>query len=66
MAAPTDVGSEAATTDTLHHCRLLCPTSVGAKQNMADFGELVLVLGDLHIPHRVDELPEQFQSLLVC
>jgi len=31
----------------------------------ADFGELVLVLGDLHIPHRKDDLPEQFKSLLV-
>eukprot|EP00808_Paulinella_micropora_P013003 g57506.t1 len=30
-----------------------------------DFGELVLVLGDLHIPHRKSELPEQFKLLLV-
>jgi vacuolar protein sorting-associated protein 29 len=30
-----------------------------------DFGELVLVLGDLHIPHRKAELPEQFKLLLV-
>lgn len=32
---------------------------------MPDFGELVLVLGDLHIPHRMDSLPEQFKDLLV-
>ena len=32
---------------------------------MADFGELVLVLGDLHLPHRKDQLPEQFKDLLV-
>jgi vacuolar protein sorting-associated protein 29 len=32
---------------------------------MANFGELVLVLGDLHIPHRTDALPEQFKDLLV-
>lgn len=25
----------------------------------------MLVLGDLHIPHRVDDIPEQFKSLLV-
>jgi vacuolar protein sorting-associated protein 29 len=31
----------------------------------ADFGELVLVLGDLHIPHRRDELPDLFKDLLV-
>lgn len=30
-----------------------------------DFGELVLVLGDIHIPYRVDDLPEQFKALLV-
>jgi len=32
---------------------------------MADFGELVLVLGDLHLPQRKDQLPEQFKDLLV-
>jgi len=32
---------------------------------MGDFGELVLVLGDLHIPQRKAELPEQFKDLLV-
>jgi len=32
---------------------------------MADFGELVLVLGDMHIPHRKDEIPAQFKDLLV-
>jgi len=32
---------------------------------MGDFGELVLVLGDLHIPHRSDALPDQFKDLLV-
>ena len=28
---------------------------------MASFGELVLVLGDLHIPHRASSIPEQFK-----
>lgn len=28
---------------------------------MAGFGELVLVLGDLHIPQRRNEIPEQFK-----
>jgi len=32
---------------------------------MSDFGELVLVLGDLHVPHRRDQLPDQFKDLLV-
>eukprot|EP00474_Spongospora_subterranea_P008815 CRZ09273.1 hypothetical protein [Spongospora subterranea] len=32
---------------------------------MAQFGELVLVLGDLHIPTRTDQLPAQFKTLLV-
>lgn len=32
---------------------------------MTDFGELVLVLGDLHLPHRAESLPEQFKDLLV-
>jgi len=32
---------------------------------MGDFGELVLVLGDLHIPHRSESLPDQFRDLLV-
>ncbi|CEO96374.1 Vacuolar protein sorting-associated protein 29 [Plasmodiophora brassicae] len=32
---------------------------------MAQFGELVLVLGDMHIPMRTDKLPAQFKTLLV-
>jgi vacuolar protein sorting-associated protein 29 len=32
---------------------------------MAGFGELVLVLGDLHIPQRRNEIPEQFKRMLV-
>eukprot|EP00823_Brevimastigomonas_motovehiculus_P009402 TRINITY_DN9067_c0_g1_i1.p1 TRINITY_DN9067_c0_g1~~TRINITY_DN9067_c0_g1_i1.p1 ORF type:complete len:201 (+),score=28.42 TRINITY_DN9067_c0_g1_i1:40-642(+) len=32
---------------------------------MTDFGELVLVLGDMHIPHRKEDIPEQFKNLLV-
>jgi vacuolar protein sorting-associated protein 29 len=32
---------------------------------MADFGELVLVLGDLHIPHRAAGIPDAFKDLLV-
>ena len=27
--------------------------------------QLVLVLGDVHIPHRKDDMPEQFKDLLV-
>jgi vacuolar protein sorting-associated protein 29 len=32
---------------------------------MAEFGELVLVLGDLHIPHRAATIPERFKRMLV-
>lgn len=32
---------------------------------MADFGELALVLGDFHIPHRAVKIPEKFQKMLV-
>ncbi|RQM19683.1 hypothetical protein B5M09_011299 [Aphanomyces astaci] len=32
---------------------------------MADFGELVLVLGDMHIPHRAVDIPEKFKKMLV-
>jgi hypothetical protein len=32
---------------------------------MAGFGELVLVLGDFHIPQRRNEIPEQFKRMLV-
>ena len=32
---------------------------------MANFGELVLVLGDLHIPHRAAAIPEKFKRMLV-
>jgi hypothetical protein len=28
---------------------------------MANFGELVLVLGDLHIPQRTNSIPEKFK-----
>lgn len=28
---------------------------------MAGFGELVLVLGDIHIPHRASVIPEKFK-----
>lgn len=28
-------------------------------EQMGDFGELVLVLGDLHIPHRASAIPEK-------
>ena len=31
----------------------------------ADFGELVLVLGDLHIPHRANDIPDKFKKMLV-
>lgn len=32
---------------------------------MANFGELVLVLGDLHIPDRANAIPENFKRMLV-
>lgn len=32
---------------------------------MSDFGELVLVVGDFHIPHRAIKIPEKFQRMLV-
>ncbi len=32
---------------------------------MSDFGELVLVMGDVHLPHRCSSLPAQFKDLLV-
>ena len=32
---------------------------------MTEFGELVLVLGDLHIPHRAAAIPEKFKRMLV-
>ena len=32
---------------------------------MTSFGELVLVLGDLHIPHRASKIPAPFKRMLV-
>mmetsp|Transcript_27902 Transcript_27902/g.65598 ORF Transcript_27902/g.65598 Transcript_27902/m.65598 type:complete len:216 (-) Transcript_27902:248-895(-) len=32
---------------------------------MANFGELVLILGDLHIPERASSIPEKFKRMLV-
>ena len=32
---------------------------------MSDFGELALVVGDFHIPHRAPGIPEKFQKMLV-
>mmetsp|Transcript_11615 Transcript_11615/g.19673 ORF Transcript_11615/g.19673 Transcript_11615/m.19673 type:complete len:199 (+) Transcript_11615:89-685(+) len=32
---------------------------------MANFGELVLVLGDLHIPERAHAIPDKFKKMLV-
>eukprot|EP01039_Chlorochromonas_danica_P021646 gene21646-26743_t len=32
---------------------------------MTDFGELALVVGDFHIPHRAVKIPEKFQRMLV-
>ncbi|EQC26617.1 hypothetical protein SDRG_15557 [Saprolegnia diclina VS20] len=31
----------------------------------ADFGELVLIVGDYHIPHRAMDIPEKFKKMLV-
>ncbi|CAK4481791.1 unnamed protein product [Aphanomyces euteiches] len=31
----------------------------------ADFGELVLIVGDMHIPHRAVDIPEKFKKMLV-
>lgn len=30
-----------------------------------EFGELVLVVGDFHIPHRASHIPEKFKRMLV-
>jgi hypothetical protein len=35
------------------------------KSEMTDFGELALVVGDFHIPHRAVKIPEKFQRMLV-
>ena len=32
---------------------------------MANFGDLVLVLGDLHIPERATAIPEKFKRLVL-
>lgn len=32
---------------------------------MSDFGDLVLVCGDLHVPYRAGGIPEKFQKMLV-
>lgn len=32
---------------------------------MADMGDLVLVLGDMHIPHRAAVIPKQLKKMLV-
>lgn len=32
---------------------------------MSDFGELALIVGDFHIPHRAIKIPEKFQRMLV-
>lgn len=34
-------------------------------REMSDFGELVLVIGDFHIPHRATGIPEKFQRMFV-
>ena len=31
----------------------------------SDFGELALIVGDFHIPHRAASIPEKFQRMLV-
>ncbi len=30
-----------------------------------DFGELVLIAGDFHIPQRTSEIPDEFKELMV-
>ena len=32
-----------------------------ANEVMANFGELVLIIGDLHIPERASAIPEKFK-----
>jgi len=32
---------------------------------MSDYGELALIVGDFHIPHRAAGIPEKFQRMLV-
>jgi hypothetical protein len=38
---------------------------ITTEKKMSDFGELVLVIGDCHIPHRAAGIPEQFKRMLV-
>ena len=47
------------------HNRLWVPDHLITIQNMADFVELALVVGDMHIPQRAIGIPEKFQRLLV-
>lgn len=34
-------------------------------RSSAGFGELVLVVGDFHIPHRASDIPEKFKKILI-
>ena len=38
---------------------------ISALAMSTDFGELVLVVGDFHMPHRASGIPEKFQRMLV-
>ena len=40
-------------------------TFATASAAMSDFGELVLVIGDFHIPQRASGIPEKFQRMFV-
>jgi hypothetical protein len=35
--------------------------AASAEDTMANFGELVLVLGDVHIPQRASAIPDKFK-----
>lgn len=47
------------------HVRFQTFAEVKFKTMAGDFGELVLVLGDMHIPHREAAIPEKFKKMLV-
>ena len=47
------------------HAPARVPRASPLSRPAADFGELVLVLGDLHIPHRANDIPEKFKKMLV-
>lgn len=44
---------------------MLESSAIMTSGGVADFGDLVLVLGDFHVPFRAQDVPEKFKALLV-